>query len=252
MAAKLRVTIWNEFVHENQEEAIRKVYPKGIHGAIAEFLSKDESLSVRTATLDQPSNGLPPDVLDSTDVMLWWGHMAHERVSEEIAAAVQKRVLEGMGFIALHSAHFSKPFRRLMGTNCSLVWREADERERLWVIERAHPIAAGLPEHFELPMEEMYGERFDVPAPDAIVFISWFEGGNVFRSGCTWERGAGRVFYFRPGHEAYPTYYDANVQTVISNAVAWAAPRAMFPGAHECLHEVAPIERVEPKRGGAK
>jgi trehalose utilization protein len=252
MRTKLRVTVWNEYVHERQEEAIRAVYPKGIHAAIADFLGKDESLSVRTATLDQDSHGLTPEVLDSTDVLVWWGHMAHDRLSDEAAAAVHRRVLEGMGFIALHSAHYSKPFKRLMGTTCSLVWREADERERLWVVERSHPIAAGLGEHFELPMEEMYGERFDIPQPDTVVFISWFEGGNVFRSGCAWERGNGRVFYFRPGHEAYPTYYDANVQRVISNAVAWAAPRVRI--VDDCPNEIAALERIEPKRaagGGA-
>jgi trehalose utilization protein len=248
MARRIRVTVWNEYVHEREEPAIAAVYPKGIHGAIADFLSEDPSLEVGTATLDQPEHGLPPAVLAGTDVMLWWGHMAHDRLSEEVAAAVQKRVLEGMGFIALHSAHYSKPFKRLMGTTCSLTWREADERERLWVVERGHPIAAGLGPFFELPMEEMYGERFDVPQPDATVFISWFEGGNVFRSGCAWERGHGRVFYFRPGHEAYPTYYDANVRRVLSNAVAWAAPRVTIPD--DCPNETVPLERIEPKRKG--
>ena len=153
------------------------------------------------------------------------GALAHDRVTDEVAQRVQRRVLEGMGFIALHSAHFSKPFKLLMGTNCSLKWREADERVRLWVIEPAHPIAAGLGECFELPAEEMYGERFDIPRPDSTVFISWFEGGEVFRSGCCWERGQGRVFYFQPGHETYPTYYEPNVRRVIANAAAWAAPR---------------------------
>ena len=250
MANKIRVTVWNEFVHERQDEAVRKVYPKGIHEAIAEALREDQTLSVVTATLDQADNGLPPAVLDATDVLLWWGHMAHDKVSDEVAAAVQRRVLEGMGFIALHSAHFCKPFTRLMGTNCSLVWREADERERLWVIERGHPIAAGLGTYFELPKEEMYGERFDVPKPDATIFISWFEGGNVFRSGCAWDRGHGRVFYFRPGHESFPTYYDPNVRRVILNAVAWAAPRVNIADA--CVHEELPLEKVSPKGGSAK
>jgi trehalose utilization protein len=248
MAAKIRVTVWNEFVHERQDEAVRRVYPQGIHAAISDFLRKDESLSVRTATLDQADNGLPLSVLEETDVMIWWGHMAHDRLGEEVAAGVQRRVLEGMGFIALHSAHYSKPFKRLMGTTCSLVWREADERERIWVVERGHPIAAGLGEHFELPKEEMYGERFDVPRPDATVFISWFEGGNVFRSGLAWERGNGRVFYFRPGHETYPSYYDANVQRVISNAVAWAAPRVRI--VDSCPEEKLSLERIGPKDGG--
>jgi trehalose utilization protein len=205
---------------------------------------------LRTATLDQEENGLPAALLDATDVLLWWGHMAHERLSEEVAAGVQRRVLEGMGFIALHSAHFCKPFKRLMGTNCSLKWREADERERLWVVEPGHPIAAGLGEQFVLPMEETYGERFDIPRPDATILISWFEGGNVFRSGCAWERGNGRVFYFRPGHETYPTYYDPNVQRVISNAVGWAAPRVNI--VDDCPNEVLPHEKVAPKGSAGK
>jgi len=249
MADKLRVLVWNEFVHERQDEAVRKIYPEGIHKAISGFLSKDQGLTVETATLDMPEHGLSAERLAATDVLLWWGHLAHDRLSDEVAAAVQRRVLEGMGLIVLHSGHFSKPFKRLMGTNCSVYWREADERERVWVIERGHPIAAGLGEYFELPAEETYGEHFDIPKPDATVFISWFEGGNVFRSGCTWERGQGRVFYFQPGHETYPAYYDANVQRVIRNAVAWAAPRVTITGTADCVHEVA---SPESRRGAAK
>jgi len=249
MAVRLRVLVWNEFVHEREDEAVRRIYPQGIHGAIAAFLGRDPALSVETATLDEPRQGLSPERLAATDVLVWWGHMAHDRVADEAAARVQARVLEGMGFIALHSAAMCKPFMRLMGTNCSLTWREADERERLWVVERGHPIAAGLGAHFELPMEEMYGERFDIPRPDATVFISWFEGGNVFRSGCAWDRGNGRVFYFRPGHESYPTYHDPNVQRVIANAVAWAAPRVNM--ADSCPNETVALERIEPKPGRA-
>jgi trehalose utilization protein len=245
MQDKINVTVWNEFVHEKKDEAVRKIYPNGIHTAIADFLGKDGRFSVRTATLDQEENGLPESILEKTDVLVWWGHMAHEKLADEVALRVKRRVLEGMGLIVLHSAHFSKPFKLLMGTNCSLKWREADEKARLWVIEPGHPIAAGLGEYFELPGEEMYGERFDIPQPDTTVFITWFEGGNVFRSGCCWDRGNGRVFYFQPGHETYPTYYEPNVRKVITNAVAWAAPRVNIKD--DCPNAKVPLEPIQKR-----
>jgi len=225
MGEKIRVTVWNEFRHEKSDEAVRKLYPEGIHKAIAAFLSKQADIECGTATLDEPEHGLTEKVLKSTDVLVWWGHMAHGEVSDEIVARVREQVLSGMGLICLHSAHFSKIFRTMMGTNCSLKWREVNEKERLWNIEPGHPITEGIGEYFELPHVEMYGERFDIPTPDKIVFISWFQGGEVFRSGCCWERGHGRVFYFRPGHETLPIFADGNVQRVITNAVRWAAPR---------------------------
>jgi len=224
MAKKIRVTVWNEFRHEKSDPAVAAVYPSGIHGAIAGALAAEPDLTARTATLDEPMHGLTDDVLASTDVLVWWGHMAHGEVRDEVAAKVQKRVLEGMGLIVLHSGHLSKPFVRLMGTSCLLRWREAGEKERLWVMEPGHPIADGLGPYFEVPHEEMYGERFDVPDPESTVFISWFAGGNVFRSGCCFTRGKGRIFYFRPGHESFPTYHQKEVQLVIRNAVRWAAP----------------------------
>ncbi|SDT19059.1 Trehalose utilization protein [Paenibacillaceae bacterium GAS479] len=218
-----KLTIWNEFVHEQEHEEVRKVYPDGIHNALAKGLAGAD-LQIRSATLQDPEHGLSEEVLNDTDVLIWWGHMAHDRVEDAIVERVHKRVMEGMGLIVLHSGHFSKIFKKLMGTGCDLKWREAGERERIWVVNPAHPIAAGLPEQFVLEQEEMYGEHFDIPAPDELVFLSWFEGGNVFRSGCTFYRGQGKIFYFRPGHETHPTYYDANVLKVISNAVQWAAP----------------------------
>jgi len=220
----IRVTVWNEARHEKAEERIRKVYPDGIHAAIASYLNTQPGIKARTATLDDPEHGLTKEVLANTDVLTWWGHMAHHEVSDEIVDRVQQRVLEGMGLIVLHSGHFSKIFRRMMGTSCSLLWREADEKERLWVTQRNHPIVQGVGDYFELPQEEMYGEIFDIPTPDELVLIGWFQGGNVFRSGCCWERGNGKVFYFQPGHESYPIYYDKNVMTVITNAVRWANP----------------------------
>ena len=223
MSSPIRVTVWNENRHEKTHEEVRKVYPNGIHAVLADAL-KAAGFSVRTATLDEPEHGLTEQVLAETDVLTWWGHMAHGEVKDEIAARVAKRVWAGMGFIVLHSGHMSKPFMRLMGTGCDLKWREAGENERIWVVEPGHPIADGLPEHFDLPHEEMYGERFDIPAPDQLIFISWFKGGDVFRSGCCWTRGAGKIFYFRPGHETFPTYYQKEIQQVIINAAKWAAP----------------------------
>jgi trehalose utilization protein len=197
---------------------------------------------VRTATLDEPEHGLTEEVLAETDVLLWWGHMAHKEVSDEVVERVQKRVLEGMGLIVLHSAHVSKIFVKLMGTGCMLRWREAGERERLWVVAPGHPIAEGIGDYFEIPHEEMYGEFFDIPAPDALVFVSWFQGGEVFRSGCCFERGQGRIFYFRPGHETHPTYHQPEVQRVISNAVRWAAPTSRPP--FKSGNRAVPLETI--------
>lgn len=218
-----RVTIWNEGVHEKTHAEVKAVYPDGMHAVIAKALKDKGIQQVRTATLDEPEHGLTVDVLKNTDVLFWWGHMAHDRVKDEIVERVYERVLEGMGLIVLHSGHFSKIFKKLMGTGCNLKWREIGERERLWLVNPAHPIAAGLPEYFELEHEEMYGEHFDIPAPDESVFISWFAGGEVFRSGNCWYRGNGKIFYFRPGHETYPTYYNPVVQQVLYNAALWAA-----------------------------
>ncbi len=239
--AKIRVMVWNEGRHERTNEAVKKVYPNGIHAAIASHLEKHGDLEVRTATLDEPEHGLPEAVLRATDVVIWWGHMAHHDVSDEVVARVRERVLSGMGLVCLHSAHFSKILRAMLGTNCSLRWREANEKERLWNIEPGHPITDGIGEYFELPHVEMYGERFDIPTPDKLLFISWFQGGEVFRSGCVWERGNGRIFYFRPGHETLPIYYDENVLRVITNGVRWAAPRVTIP-----TGDAPNVEALEP------
>jgi trehalose utilization protein len=218
-----RVTVWNENRHEQKNPVVSEIYPKGIHGAIAEFLQTD-NYEVRTATLDEPEHGLSEEVLENTDVLVWWGHLAHHEVQDEIVKKVQQRVLDGMGLIVLHSGHFSKIFKVLMGTSCDLKWREADEKERLWVVDPTHPIAEGIGEYIELEKEEMYGEHFDIPAPDELIFTSWFEGGEIFRSGCTFKRGNGKIFYFRPGHETYPTYHNEQVQQVIKNAVKYVKP----------------------------
>lgn len=228
MSGGLRVTIWNEGVHERTNEAVAKVYPEGLGGQIAKGLAGMAGVaSVRQVELASPAQGLDAETLDLTDVLVWWGHMAHHEVTEENAERVRQRVLNGMGFVVLHSACQSKPFMRLMGTTCAVRWREwqgIGERERIWTVDPAHPITEGLPPHFEVPRAEMYGEHFDIPQPDEQVFISWFQGGEVFRSGCCWHRGRGKVFYFRPGHETFPVYHDATVLRVIYNGVKWAAP----------------------------
>jgi trehalose utilization protein len=221
----VRVTVWNEYKHEQIHDEVRSVYPNGIHAVIAEGLEAEgQGFAVRTATQPEPEHGLTQEVLDNTDVLIWWGHMAHDEVDDHIVTRVHERVMNGMGLIVLHSGHFSKIFKKLMGTGCDLKWREANEKERIWTVDPSHPIAAGIPEFFELKPEEMYGEHFDIPAPDELIFVSWFEGGEVFRSGCTFRRGQGKIFYFRPGHETYPTYYHPIVRRVISNGVKWAAP----------------------------
>ncbi|WP_216324358.1 ThuA domain-containing protein [Deinococcus aestuarii] len=241
-----RVTIWNEFRHEHENPAVRAIYPQGIHQAIADGLRAQGLTEVRTATLDEPEHGLTQEVLDSTDVLVWWGHKAHGAVSDEVVDRVVARVWDGMGLIVLHSGHFSKPFKRLMGTSCDLKWREATDKERLWVVNPAHPIAHGVGEYLELPAEEMYGEHFDIPAPDELIFVSWFTGGEVFRSGCTFTRGSGKIFYFRPGHETYPTYHHEGVLRVIANGSRWAAPTASAPRAFGNRQPLEPL----PERAG--
>jgi trehalose utilization protein len=221
-----RVTVWNEYRHEKEDARVTKIYPDGIHETIARHL-RQAGLPVQTATLDEPEHGLTGEVLARTDVLIWWGHLAHGEVKDDAVDRVQKRVLEdGMGLILLHSAHFSKIFKRLMGTSCNLKWREIGEKERLWVVEPGHPIAAGLGEYFEIPQAEMYSEHFDIPAPDSLVLVSWFQGGELFRSGCCFHRGRGKIFYFRPGHETYPIFQQPEVRRVITNAIHWAAPVA--------------------------
>lgn len=218
----IRVVVWGENIHERENAVVSAIYPDGMHTEIANSLNADDRITATTATLQEPQHGLTEERLAETDVLLWWGHAAHGDVSDEVVRRVADAVWSGMGLILLHSAHFAKIFKLLMGTPCSLSWREAGERERLWVTSRQHPITRGLPDHFELEQEEMYGEPFAIPEPLETVFISWFQGGEVFRSGVTYRRGAGNIFYFRPGHETYPTYHDENIQRVLRNAVHWA------------------------------
>lgn len=218
----MNVVVWNENKHEKEIPLVTEIYPGGLHEFIAGFLKADD-VNVSTATLDDEECGLTEEVLKNTDVLLWWGHMAHDKVPDYIAERVQKYVLGGMGLIVLHSGHFSKIFRKMLGTTCSLKWRDG-AKERLWTVMPNHPIAEGVDETFALDCEEMYGEPFDIAKPDDIVFLGWFNGGEVFRSGCTWTRGHGKIFYFQPGHETNRAFHDKNVQKIIKNAVKWACP----------------------------
>ena len=218
----MKVTVWNENQHEKKDPKVLEYYPGGLHGYIANFLKCDD-IEVRTATLDDPDCGLTDEVLADTDVLVWWGHRAHDQVPDEVVDRVQKYVFSGMGLVVLHSGHHSKIFRRLMGTTCNLKWRD-NAHERIWTVKPNHPIAAGVPETFVLDPEEMYGEAFDIPNPEEIIFMGWFNGGELFRSGCTWTRGHGKIFYFQPGHETNKSFQNENVQLIIKNGVKWACP----------------------------
>lgn len=230
----LRITIWNENVHDKEPE-VKCVYPLGIHGTIERYLNSCGEYEVRTATLDQPECGLSDEVLENTDVLFWWGHMAHDKVPDEIARKVVDRVLLGMGLIVLHSGHYSKPFKMLMGTSCSLRWRD-NSFERIWCMNPGHPITAGVPACFELDCEEMYGEFFDIPKPDELIYGGWFDSGEIFRSGCCWYRGAGKVFYFQPGHETNGSFHNPYILKILGNAANWAAPVRMR-STLECFHK---------------
>ncbi len=236
----MKVTVWNENYHEKTKPHILELYHGGLHEYIASFI-KDDDIEVRAVTLDDDAQGLPDEVLDDTDVLIWWGHAKHGLVEDELVERIQKRILGGMGLVALHSAHNSKIFKKMMGTTCSLKWRD-HARERIWTIAPAHPIAEGVDETFVLEDEEMYGEFFDIPAPDDVIFLGWYNSGEVFRSGCTFTRGNGKIFYFQPGHETNPAFHNENVQKIIKNAVRWACPKVKG-NTLECIHS-EPYENV--------
>ena len=243
---KIRVTIWNEFKHERADGAfadhIRTFYPEGMHRTLAKNLAADD-LFLRAVSLDEPEQGLPDEILNTTDVLIWWGHCAHAEVKDELVVKIKQRILRnGMGLIVLHSGHLSKIFCSLMGTDCRLRWREVGEKERLWVVAPSHPVAKGVPETFTIPNHEMYGEPFDIPDDGKIVFMSWFEGGNVFRSGVAFERGKGKVFYFSPGHETFPIFHDPTILKVIGNAIRWVAPAEEY--ADRVTAQPEPLEKV--------
>ena len=241
----MNVTIWNEGLHEHQKKATMELYPQGLHGVLAEVLGEVPGVEkIRIATLEMPDCGLPPEVLEDTDVLFWWGHIAHDKVPDALVERIYDRVMRGMGLVVLHSAHLSKIFQKLLGTTCSLRWRE-ETYGRVHCVMPGHPIAQNIPEHFELGTEETYGEPFDVPTPDELVFISWFDSGEVFRSGCTWYRGRGKIFYFQPGHETNRSFYNPVVRQIWQNACQWAAPTNPIPESRdiwECKHLVTTLE----------
>ena len=247
----IRVLVWNEFLHEKTNDEVKAIYPYGIHKAIADFLSVDDDIVVKTATLDDENCGITPEVLAETDVLIWWSHMKQNDVPDEVAEMVKKAVLEGMGAIFLHSAHKAKPFMSLLGTNCNLAWRESGDSELVWVVEPAHPITRGIDRFFKIEHEETYGEPFIIPTPDKLLFIGNFSGGEVFRSGCLYERGNGKIFYFQPGHETFPIYYVPEIQTVIRNAVRFVAPTYRAPQPCVKVRKVTDaepyVERTQPK-----
>ncbi len=236
------ITVWNENVGQDCE-AVRAAYPETLHGAIADAV-RGKDATVTTVTLDMPEQGLTNELLEKTDVLVWWAHAAHDQVSDELVAKIRERVLRGMGVVFLHSAHLAKPFQALTGTSNTLCWREAGERERLWTIDPAHPIAKNIPPCTVIEHEEMYGEPFDIPTPDETVFIGWFQGGNVFRSGVTYKRGRGKVFYFQPGHESHPTYRQPEIKKILYNAVRWAYNPNIEQNAPSCPNIATPDEKL--------
>lgn len=250
MENKIRVTIWNEYRHEREKERIRAIYPNGMHAAIRDYLVQYPELEITLAALDDADQGLPDEVLNNTDVLIWWGHMHHKEVSDELVTKIQRRVYMGkMGFIALHSAHHSKPFRALVGTSGNLTWGR-NQQEIMWNLLPTHPIAAGIPQSFYIESEELYAEPFFVPQPDELIFGSWYEDGYIFRSGMTFLRDAGKIFYFQPGHEECRSFYNPYVLRVIYNAIHWAKPS--LPGYEWKDHCPHPINNYDDVAAAGK
>ena len=222
--SKLRVTIWNEYRHEKTDAAAKEIYPNGLHAVIGEYLTAQGDMEVTLAALDDPEQGLPEEVLNNTDVLVWWGHMAHAEVDDALVERIRKRVYLGqMGLVTLHSGHHSKVFRSIIGTTGHLSWGR-EQKEIVWCVNPTHPIAAGIPDHFLIESEELYAEPFFVGEPDETVFTSWFEDGFVLRSGMVFKRAAGKIFYFQPGHELCRSFYNENVLKVIHNGIHYVKP----------------------------
>lgn len=243
----LRVTVWSEGLDPVNEPRAAAVYPDDINTVIGGFLGQNEDMEITLHNLTEPENGLTRETVDHTDVLVWWGHMYHSRVSDAVSDRVTEAVLNGMGLLLLHSSMGAKPARALLGKSSnSGKYREIGEKEKIWIVDRSHPIVEGLSkEYIELNETEMYGEPYGMPEPDNIVFISWFEGGEVLRSGVSWHKGAGKIFYFAPGHEEYPIYYNPEIQKVITNSVRWlrpvCGPDLSLKG---CLNQVDPLNPV--------
>lgn len=227
----MNITVFNENIDElgldpkraDKTAALLEVHPNGIHNTLKDLFDEMDDVNVRTATQDQEECGLSKEVLDNTDVLVFWAHRGHDDFPDEIAENIHQRVISGMGLILLHSAHHSKVLKRTLGTSGDLRWRD-DTYCRIFCVNPTHPISEGIPENFELGIEECYGECFDIPKPDDVVFLSWYDIGEVLRSGCTWTRGYGKIFYFQPGHESNLSYKHPYVRQILKNAVNWVKP----------------------------
>jgi trehalose utilization protein len=223
---KIRVTVWSEGIDPNLEPKAVALYPNDINTYIASFLEGSHEFEVKVRSLSQPENGLSQEIIDNTDVLIWWSHLYDDEVDDNVVERVVNAVLNGMGFLILHASMGSKPAKRLLGESSNVgKYREIGEKERVWVVNRSHPVVEGMEkEYFEILKSEMYGEPYGMPTPDDTIFISWFEGGEVLRSGVSWHKGSGRIFFFAPGHEEFPVYYNKEVQKVITNIVRWLKP----------------------------
>ncbi|MBO5904651.1 MAG: ThuA domain-containing protein [Clostridia bacterium] len=242
MSDKIRVTFWHECRHEKTNPTVTKIYPGGIHAFICNFLNEEADVEAKFVTLDDPDQGLPDEVLNNTDVLIWWGHLAHGEVKDELVEKVFRRVVNGgMGILCLHSAHHSKPFKRILGSTGNLTWGR-NQREVIWNMNPAHPILAGIPDHFIIDNEELYAEPFYIPQPDELLLCGWFEDGHVFRSGACYHKGAGKLVYLQPGHETCRSFHNPYVQRLINNAVHYLKPNEFGYTVDEgCIHVTEPI-----------
>lgn len=235
----MRVVVWSEGeVHGHEATG----YPEGMPAAIADAVRGIPEAQVEIASIDDADQGVPDERLRQADVLLWWSHMRHEDLLSATVDRVVSAVEHGLGLVALHSAISSPVFRRLVGTTGGFGgWRHGD-REVLWTVDPSHPICRGVEFPVVMPQQEMYSEPANLPTPDELVFISSFSGGEVFRSGITYRRGVGRIFYFSPGHEEYPVFLHPGVRGILANATSWAArDRVAGPDArHLQTRELSP------------
>jgi trehalose utilization protein len=273
-----RVLVWDE-----RQPRQKEAYPNWLGNQIADQLKQRPGLAVRSAALDDPGHGL--STLDETDVLIWWGHVRQLEIELPVAKEIVQRIQEGrLQLIALHSAHWSRPFVEAMKERartdalrglpaserttavfvetelfprsfiapkrtdplspsvkyqrtpgqpveiyltlpncCFPAYRDDGKPSELITLLPRHPIARGLPAKLSITQTEMYDEPFHVPPPDEVVFEERWAAGERFRSGSVWRLGKGRVFYFRPGHEQYPVYFDPHMLQILENAVRWLA-----------------------------
>lgn len=242
----MKITIFTEHNASMDSPEGKLAYPEGMNECLRLLIAGDgHEVTMIVHGPDDDGSELTEEMLKNTDVLVWWGHWYHGSVNPAVVDMVVDYVNRGMGMLALHSAHESRPMQRLMGTTGALSWREMGENERVWVIDKTHPVAQGLGDYIDIEHEEMYGEPFAIPAPDELVFISWFRGGEVMRSGCTFKRGFGKLFYFRPGHETLPTYHNEQIRRVILNALEYLKPaRPVTTAPVKSFHAQTPPEKI--------